>query len=226
VPDVTPLSDEAYEAALKRVTEYDAQVARGERIVNESTLVVAAELAKLFEDGRWYEELSAEHDAKPKRGRPVQPTRDAFSRWLHDHHARHLNRTRTYQLLGAHETRTNYMHRVDVIPTSEAQTRPLYRLTSTGRGDRVPEVWAIAVEKAAGGQPTREQVAQAVREWWAEHVPAAQHKAETAQRRAERARHKAQMQIDQMVALNAEAELIKLAKYLAEKAKRRRLEAV
>lgn len=169
---MTTLTDEQYRLARKRLEEYDARVADGERITNESTLKVAEEMARLFDDGRWYDEVVAERESRPQgRGRPVERTRSAFSGWIVNDYP-NIKRRRTYQLIGAHETVVNYVHSVHGIrPTSEAQVRPLYRLTKSGRGDLIPEVWAIAVENAVGSQPTQPEVAKAVRDWWAENVP-------------------------------------------------------
>lgn len=65
-----------------------------------------------------------------------------------------MTRQRAYQLLAASEVRANLSTRVDILPSTEYQARPLAALSP----ERQVVAWQVAVESADGGQPTAGQV--------------------------------------------------------------------
>jgi hypothetical protein len=71
-----------------------------------------------------------------------------------------LGRAYAYQAMAAAEVTRNLSAIADILPTNEAQARPLAKLSAE---QQVP-AWDRAVEIAGGNQPTAAQVAEAVEE--------------------------------------------------------------
>lgn len=185
------LTQEQYEAALAELAEYERRIAESDRLSQADSLKKAEVLAELFGDSRWVEERNAERaeTAKtPRGGRPVDPTsRSQFSTWVRGRY-RHIAPSTTYQLLTAHQIKTEFLLRAETTPTSEYQVRPLKNLLKVahGSGARIPEVWGIAVKLADGGQPTKDQVRQAIAEWERVNLPKGMKRREQATDRAQR----------------------------------------
>jgi hypothetical protein len=142
-----------YEAALIRVREYAEKIRDGERAADQESLDRAADLAVLYADKRWVQELEVEGKApktKVFRGRPVDPeSQNRFASWVLTHEG--LSPSYTKRLLHAHDWRSNYGAPGTV--NTERAIRPLYALERRGRGDSTPEVLARAQEIAGDTLP-------------------------------------------------------------------------
>jgi hypothetical protein len=125
--------------------------------------------------------------------KPVQRARSPFSTWVRARYNR-IDPRNTYRLLDAHEIAASFLATGKKTPTAEAQVRPLKVLTKVahGSGERIPEVWDIAVKLADGGVPTGPQVKEAIAEWKRLHLTATQERHERAIDRAEQKRRKAE----------------------------------
>lgn len=191
------MNDDEYAAALDALAEYERRIAESDRLAQADSMKTAEILDRLYRDERWVEERNTERQATAKTaagGRPVDPTsRSQFSTWLRGRYSGIAPST-TYQLLDAYKIRTEFLPRAEITPTAEYQLRPLKTLTKVahGSGARIPEVWDIAVKLADGGQPTKDQVREAIAEWKRLHLPPAQERRERAIDRAEVKRRKAE----------------------------------
>lgn len=158
-----------YEAALERVRAYAEKIRTGERAVDQESLDRAADLAVLYEDKRWVQELADEGKA-PKtkifRGRPVDPeSRNRFASWVLTREG--LSPSYTRALLQAKDWRDRFSDNALAINLTVRTQRPLYALDSRGRGDHTGEVIARAQELAGDGQRiTSAHTRKAVSEFW------------------------------------------------------------
>ena len=156
-----------YEAALDRVRAYAQKIRDGETAADQESLDRAADLALIYEDKRWVQELADEGKApktKVFRGRPVDPeSRNRFASWVLTHEG--LSPSYTKRLLHAQDWRSNYGAPGAV--NTERAIRPLYALERRGRGSSTPEVLARAQELAGDGEPvTSAHTRKAVSEFW------------------------------------------------------------
>jgi hypothetical protein len=160
-----------YEAALARVREYAEKIRDGERAADQESLDRAADLAVLYEDKRWVQELAAEGKApktKVFRGRPVDPeSQNRFASWVLTHEG--LSPSYTKRLLHAHDWRSIYGAPGTI--NTERTIRPLYALERRGYADHTPEVVARAQEIAGDDATvTSAHTRQAVSEFWAKYT--------------------------------------------------------
>jgi hypothetical protein len=206
------LSDEEFGSALAELAEFERRIAESDRLAQSDSMRTAAVLDRLYRDQRWVEERNAERAVTAKTavgGRPVDPTsRSQFSTWLRGRFRR-IDPSRTYQLLDAHAIATSYFDAVEITPTCENQLRPLKVLLKAahGGGERIPEVWEIAVKLADGEQPTHGQVRDAIAEWKRLHLTAAQQRKESAADRAARRRGKAVSAWRELVAVGSSEDI-------------------
>jgi hypothetical protein len=155
---------------IARLDTYNDQLAEAAMQLDYGSLDRAADLAALYEDRAWVEELEPPktHD---KRGRPLnnpaQPdSRNRFARWLRECRGLTLVGSRSQQLLKAHEFLVSTGRHQNFY--GEQALRPLYRLQRFGLADRLPEVLDRAAAAAASGSITSEHTRQAVRDFLAE----------------------------------------------------------
>lgn len=207
------------EQLLDSIAEYAARVEKADKLAQADTITKAADLAALYDEGSWVEEWQEIKPAKKDALGNVNPgSRSRFAQWLAwaeeqrgktSPQSRHVN-----QLLYANEI-------VSVLPTSsrvslaqmgvtESAIRPLQWLVKAKYEDRVPEVWARAVELADGEKVTRQHVLKARSEFRAQLTPA-QDRAAIQGQRARTHRLKAQSAVEALWADRdvAEAEAFK-----------------
>lgn len=207
------MADEDYAAALARVSEYRAQLARADGEADRGSLARAADLQYLYDQMRWVDELPPPLH-KVWRGRPVDPQSwNRFAKWV-------------LQVTGLGERYTAYLHRahdtVRIIGTvvqinrdevGERALRPLARLRTAGYGDRIPEVYKNAVALAEGRPVTSADTRQAVNDYLAARSPSQRRDASRAET-AKRHRYKAQTAVEILIGDNDAAQIEQFAKWI------------
>lgn len=155
------LADEEYQAAVDRLRSYVLQLEQAEAQSDAGSLERAADLARIYADKRWVDELPAPSRTS-FRGRPVEPdSRSRFAKWVVANVG--LNASYSYRLLNAHElARIILPAAKEIPPTSAWSLRPLYKLLRDHRGDQAPAIWRRAVELADAGVPTVAHVRKAL----------------------------------------------------------------
>lgn len=163
--------------ALQLAGDYADSLTTADDITNRDTMQVAAALDELYESKAWVAEWLEQKPA-PKSGRAMSrfqaDSRNRFAQWLAwrlEQDGRHpLHGSHTYRLLdGATIARTLNFDSGEI--QSEATVRPLKWFLKY-YADRIPDVWAIAVEYA-GGDPksvTRAHVKDAVKHYKGEVI--------------------------------------------------------
>lgn len=214
------------ERLLESIAEYAARIERADELAQADTIAKAADLAALYDEGSWVEEWQEIKPAKKDALGNINPaSRNRFAAWLvwaEEQRGKPAPvPSRSYQLLDAHSI-CSRLDGVETVPTSEDVVRPLKWLEKAKYEDRIPEVWARAVELADGGKVTREHVLKARTEFRAKLTPA-QDRAAVATQRARTHRLKAQAAVEQLWADRdvAEAEAFKqwFLTFLQEKAR-------
>src|SRR5262249_39959177 len=124
---------------------YNDQLGEAAVQLDYGSLDRAADLAALYEDRAWVDELEpvAAVDAKGRtRGRPVdRASRTRFNQWLREKRGWKLVATSSGRLLRVHEWMGNFdASGIRNRLTGEGAVRPLYRLQRAGLADRLPEV--------------------------------------------------------------------------------------
>lgn len=165
--------------ALKLAGDYADSLLTADDIINRENLPVAAALDAVYESKEWVAEWLEQKPISQKRtGRPVDPeSRNRFAQWLAwrlEQDGRHsLHGSWTYRLLDAATiTKTidpSYFATGEI--TTEWTLRPLKWFLKYYK-ERIPDVWAIAVD-LAGGDPskvTRAHVKDAVRQYKGEVI--------------------------------------------------------
>jgi hypothetical protein len=160
------LDDDTYQAALGRLRAYREQLERAEREADQESLDRAADLATVYADKRWVDDLPPLVKTH-NRGRPVE--KDSFNRftkWVMGDPTANIGiQTRhSYQLHRAHEV-ANYLRPAQINPgSSEKVLRPLSRLLKDNHGDEAPDVWRRAKQLADGAPLTFDLVTRALRD--------------------------------------------------------------
>jgi hypothetical protein len=155
------LDDAEYQARIERLRGYREQLNRADQQADTGSLDRAADLAAIYADKRWVDELPA-----PKRtsfrGRPVDPEgRSRFATWVKGQ--LDLQPRYAYYLLNANELAGIVCTRVhENRPTTAGPLRPLYKLLKDKRGEQAVDIWRRAVQLAEGGTPTAAQVKKAL----------------------------------------------------------------
>ena len=181
---MTALTQEQYDAALARLTEYKRRLDEAEKVTDADSLQYAHDLAVIYEDGRWVDDLPPVTKTH-HRGRPIDPrSKSRLAKWVKETVG--LAPRRTYQLRSAAvlSNAISLNGRADKSIT-EWTLRPLATLRRlagletegwqrAGDGqypNAIKEAWEMAVEIAGGLTPTGSQVDEAVKKWKAEHLP-------------------------------------------------------
>ena len=165
------MTPEERASLIARLDTYNEQLAEASMQMDYGSLDRAADLAALYEDRAWVEELEPPktHD---KRGRPLnnpaQPdSRRRFAQWLREHRGWKQVASRSHQLLRV--TEFSGVYSVDTRRfTGEGAVRPLYRLQRLGLADRLPEILDRAARAAGNRLITSEHTREAVRDFLAE----------------------------------------------------------
>ena len=209
--------------ALKLAGDYADSLTTADDITNRDTMQVAAALDELYESKSWVAEWLEQKPA-PKSGRAMSrfqaDSRNRFAQWLAwrlEQDGRHpLHGSHTYRLLdGATIARTLNFGSGEI--QSEATIRPLKWFLRYYK-ERIPDVWAIAVD-LAGGNPakvTRAHVKDAVRQYKGEVITPRGVQQLVKVGKATRLRIRIKSEFTEMVELaqtdaKAKAELVRLA---------------
>lgn len=197
------------ERLLDSIADYAARLQNAEKIADADSLAKAADLAELYEEGSWIDEWQEVKPAKKDAlGRVDPKSRNRFAAWLvwaEEQRGKPAPKTNfTHKLLKANDIASR-LYGVQTEPTSEFAIRPLTWLEKAKYGDRIPEVWARAVELADGGPVTEKHVLEARREFRALLTPA-QNRQAIATQRARTHRIKAQGAVETLWADGDEAE--------------------
>ncbi len=207
---VSPQQD--YAAALARIAAYREQLERADSQADQNSLDRAGDLELLYQSMQWVDELPAPVH-KVWRGRPVDPrSRNRFATWVLQQTG--LNPSRVGQLHRAHELTGIIGTGYKEFLTSEKALRPFARLKRAGYGDRIPEVYKMAIELAEGRAPTSAETRQAVRDFLAQWSP--QQRRERSRAEVARShRLKAQTAIEILIADGIDTEVKALAEWVA-----------
>ena len=212
--------------ALKLAGDYADSLTTADDITNRDTMAVAAALDATYEARDWVGEWLEQKPA-PKSGRALSrfqaDSRNRFAQWLSwrlEQDGRHpLHGSHTYRLLdGATIARTLNFGSGEI--QSEATVRPLKWFLRYYK-ERIPDVWAIAVD-LAGGDPravTRAHVKQAVAHYKGEVITPKGVQQILKVSKATRLRIRMQSEMREMIALaqsdqQAKDELLRLAESL------------
>lgn len=174
--DTTHLEDADYEATLERLRSYVEQLeqakehrGQADRTADANSLERAADLARVFTDKRWVDEVPYPKRRPGRRG--VKPdSREQFFKWVKDHvksrrTGRPLERSQSQRLLNADEVGRLFAPTGDMGAKypglTERAIRPLTKLQA-GRSDEIPEVWRRVLQLADGEPPTSSHIAKAL----------------------------------------------------------------
>jgi hypothetical protein len=178
------MQQQEYAAALARIAAYREQLERADRQADQNSLDRAADLEVIYQAMHWVDEMPAPVH-KVWRGRPVDPrSRNRFATWVLQQTG--LKSTQVGQLHRAHELIGIISAAASVIPDGEYALRPFARLRKAGYGDRIPEVYKMAVQLADGHAPTSAETRQAVRDFLARYTSAQRRQATAAEALARR----------------------------------------
>lgn len=201
-----------YDAALARVAAYREQLERADSQADQNSLDRAADLELIYQSMRWVDEVPAPKN-KVWRGRPVDPrSRNRFATWVLQQTG--LNPSYVKRLHSAHENFGALGTKIP--PTGERALRPFQRLRRAGYGDRIPDVYKMAVQLSEGRPPTSAETRQAVRDFLVQWSPAQRRE----RSRAEVARShrlKAQTAIEILIADGIDTEVRALAEWVAKR---------
>jgi hypothetical protein len=204
------------ERLLDSIAEYAARVEKADNLAQADTISKAEDLAALYDEGSWVEEWQKIKPAtKDALGRVDPASRNRFAAWLvwaEDQRGKSAPQTRyTHRLLMTNDLVSVLPGHARLAPgLTEKTVRPLSWLLKAKYEDRIPQVWARAVELADGGPVTDKHVQEARREFRATLSPS-QDRAAVATQRARTHRLKAQSAVEQLWADRdvAEAEAFK-----------------
>jgi hypothetical protein len=158
---------------LKVVGDYADQIAQADATANRDTMSVAEAMDAMYESREWVAEW-LEQKPRPKSGgsnRWQADSRNRFAQWiawkLEQSGRRPVLGRHTYQLLdGVRVAKAIPNLRAAQVRT-EFTVRPLKWLLTNRYEERIPEVWAIAVD-LAGGDPasvTAKHTREALKQW-------------------------------------------------------------
>jgi hypothetical protein len=161
---MTHLTDEDFEAAVKRLRAFKDQQEQSEQLADEGSLERAFDLAAVLEDQRWADDLPP-IKISHRRGRLVDPYgKSRLARWVKEHIGFHYSYT--YRLINTAAIAEELFRPGERIQNvTERSLRPLGRLLRQDRLDETPVVWEKAVRLAGGHTPSAEQVRAALREY-------------------------------------------------------------
>ncbi|MGH9252731.1 MAG: hypothetical protein ACRD0W_24925 [Acidimicrobiales bacterium] len=192
---------------LDEVATYADRLADSDKLADKGSMATAAALAELYEKREWVAEWLEQKPIREKKsyigGRPPAPdSRNRFSQWLvwkqEQRQRRALLGRRTYQLLNGWEVQ-GYLHGVQI--TSEWAVRPLDWLRKQKYADRIPEVWARAIDLAGSADlVTSAHTRQALAEWKKDVLGEKGIRAAIRSTKAERDRIRAQAKIQELFA--------------------------
>lgn len=142
---------------LKTVGDYADQVAAAERQASQRSMDAARAMDAMFESGEWVAEWLEQKPAPKRPTNKWDPAdRNRFIAWqawkLQQAGRRDVSRVRKWQLMEAARVARS-VNGLQILQQDKA-LHPLFWMRKNLYGDRIPEVWAIAVQ-LAGGDPTK-----------------------------------------------------------------------
>lgn len=227
VTPVTRLDDFDYEARIERLRAYVEQLERADQQADTGSLQRAADLAAIYEDKRWVEDMQLMKPFKAQRGRPdvKEDSERRFFYWaerrvMSPTTGTGLKSTTARGLLETEEVRQKLRTPLSGFPEGVGRTtfKPLVKLVKAGRGAEVPEVWKRALKLAeAEGQETPGHAL--VKQARTEHDKALGIKPPVSKRTVESYQHKVEANFDWLVRHNTPEENRALLRRLAERLK-------
>jgi hypothetical protein len=156
---------------LKVVGDYADQIAQADQAANRDTMAVAEAMDAMYESREWVAEWLEQKPA-PKRptSRWQADSRNRFAQWQAwrlEQQGRHaITGPYTYRLLNARTIAKAIPNCATGTIGSEATIRPWAWLLRNRYENRIPEVWAIAVELAGSADKvTAKHTREALAEW-------------------------------------------------------------
>jgi len=156
---------------LKVVGDYADQIAQADQAANRDTMAVAEAMDAMYESRAWVAEWLEQKPA-PKRptSRWQADSRNRFAQWQAwrlEQQGRHaITGRHTYRLLNARTIAKAIPNLTTGQIGSEATIRPWAWLLRNRYENRIPEVWAIAVELAGSADKvTAKHTRDALAQW-------------------------------------------------------------
>jgi hypothetical protein len=157
---------------LKTVGDYADQLAAADRQANKDTMGVAEAMDAMYESREWVSEWLAEKP-RPKNGgsnRWQADSRNRFAQWqawkLEQAGRRSLNGSYAYRLLDGVRIAKAIPNFARGEIRTEKNLRPLKWLLTNRYEDRIPEVWATAVDLAGSADKvTEKHTREALNQW-------------------------------------------------------------
>lgn len=154
------------EHRLNRLRTYSELLQEAGRTTDRDSLARAADLAALYEDKAWVEDLPPVRQSS-RLGRPVDPaSQSRFAGWVRERTG--LASSTVMQLLRARRIVSNCLCGAEIMPIGEWALRPLTRLLKE-HPDAIQPVWNDAVAEAGGAVPEVGHVKSAIRRWRVEN---------------------------------------------------------
>lgn len=165
------MDDKTVEHLLDTVADYAERVDQAGRLEQEGSMAAAFALDELYENGAWVDEW-LEQSPKPassKANNWQADSRNRFTKWVEwreeQRKRKSVGSRYAYNLMAAAEIARDLNLSPAQVQT-EKQLRPLKNLITKKRRDRIPEVWAIAVDIAGTvASVTGDTVLTARRQW-------------------------------------------------------------
>jgi hypothetical protein len=158
---------------LDVVADYADRLAQSDTLADTGSMAAAKALAELYERREWVDEWLEQKPILEKKayigGRPPEPdSRNRFTQWLawkeEQRQRRAIRSSQAYGLFAAWEVRQVLSTTAEI--TSERVVRPLNWMRKNRYADRIPEVWARAVELAGSTKAvTSAHTRQALADW-------------------------------------------------------------
>lgn len=200
----------AVQHALKVITDYADQLTAADASADRGTMMVADQLAALYESKAWVAEWL---EQKPQPHRPpnnwTADSRSRFAQWvnwrLERDYGKTLNGVYTYRLLDAHQIASAFARGKSRTVASERTIRPFKWLLKHRYSDRIPDVWDRAVTLAGSADAvTSAHTRQALAEWKRDVLGSRGVAKALKAAKAETIRSKATLYFDQLAALASE----------------------
>ena len=218
------LDDADYEARIERLRAYVQQLEQADQTADTGSLQRAADLAAIYEDKRWMEDMPEPAPSRrPTAFRVVPDSREQFFKWAKEHvtsptTGQPLKPTTARTLLDVEKVVRSVRTPLRTETLGVRPFRPLAKLIKDGREAEVSEVWRRAVKLAeAAGQDAPGQAL--VKQALAAHNKALGIKAPVSKRTVESHQHKVESNFDWLVRHNTPEENRALLRRLAERLK-------
>ncbi len=168
------MDDKTVEQLLDTVADYAERVDQAGRLEQEGSMAAAFALDELYENGAWVDEWLEQSPPPKTNVRNWQAdSRNRFTKWVEwreeQRKRKSVGNRYAYNLMAAAEIARDLKLSPAQVKT-ERQLRPLKNLITKKRRDRIPEVWAIAVEIAGTATSVTGDIVLAARKQWEREV--------------------------------------------------------